>query len=54
MPRAQSPGKGDGVEESKLAPAEVVGSGDKEVENILTVIASRCGESVEYFCGEKD
>ena len=32
----------------------MLASGDKEVDNILTLVASRSGGSVEYFCGEKD
>ena len=32
----------------------MLASGDKEVDNILTLVAPRSGESVEYFCGEKD
>ena len=58
IPRAKSPGEGDGVEdgnvESKLAPAEMLGSGDKEEENIFTLVASRCGDGDEYLSGEKD
>ena len=53
IPRAKSPGEGDGVEDG-LAPAEMLGSGDKEEENILTLVASRFEDDAEYFCGETD
>ena len=59
IPRAQSPGESEGAEDGnfkcKLAPDEMLlGSGDKEEDNILTLVGSRRGENVEYFCGEKD
>ena len=41
--------------DGSFALAELLGGGDKEEGNILTLVESRRGGgSVEYFCGEKD
>ena len=41
--------------DGSFALAELLGAGDKEEGNILTLVESRRGGgSVEYFCGEKD